>query len=402
MHDVLLFQRSKINHNSLNQWVEKIDEQLHRFGLRTHFINLVADQEEIAASPGKILQNNKIDAAIAVNSIGQHNWVNSGTGTNLWDSLDIPFINWIVDHPLEHYSDLSCTSKNYNVICVDQNHREFVNRYFPDVKSAFFLPLGGLGDIDTVSEGYDSFSEREFDVVLTAGLMEPTEIKRSFLSMPQDFREIVLGWTDYMEHNINLAPEEALKRVLKDKYGDIEVPDELYFNLAKIGNQAVFYIRTWIRKKIVKTIMDSGLKFHLFGSGWDELNSQSPDSGAILHGDIPIDETVSLMKRTKLAINIMPMFKAGTHDRIATAQINGAAVLTDTNDYIDRLYGDDEILKYRLDDIVSLPDRIKSIRDDMERLYSVAVNGQRKAKESLSWDSTGEQLYEILKIVIDK
>jgi hypothetical protein len=32
----------------------------------------------------------------------------------------------------------------------------------------------------------------------------------------------------------------------------------------------------------------------------------------------------------------------------------------------------------------------------------IAVKGQRKAKESLSWNSTGEQLYEILKIVIDE
>ena len=402
MLDVLLFKRSAINHNSLNQWVERIDEQLHRFGVRTHFINLAADQAEIATNLSNILQNYKIEVALAVNSIGQHNWVNSGTGTNLWDSLGIPFINWIVDHPLEHYSDLSCTSKNYNVICVDQNHREFVNRYFPDVKSAFFLPLGGLGDVSAAAEGYDSFSEREFDVVLTAGLMDPEEIKRNFFGMPRDFREIVLGWTDYMEQNITLSPEEALKRVLKEKYGNLEVSDELYFNLAKIGNQTVFYIRTWIRKKIVKNLLDSGLTFHIFGSGWNELNSQSPNSRAILHGDIPIDETVSLMKSTKLAINIMPMFKAGTHDRIATAQINGAAVLTDTNDYIDQLYDEDEILKYSLDDIESLPDRIRSILDDKERLYKVAVAGQKKAKETLSWNSTGEQLYEILKIITDK
>lgn len=66
MHDVLLFQRSTINHNSLNQWVERINEQLHRFGVRTHFIDLMSDQKEMAVNGQR-----KAKESLSWNSTGE-------------------------------------------------------------------------------------------------------------------------------------------------------------------------------------------------------------------------------------------------------------------------------------------------------------------------------------------
>ena len=231
--------------------------------------------------------------------------------------------------------------------------------------------------------------------------MEPDEIKKQLLNLPTDFRDVAIKWTDYMESNLLCSPEEALKLSLKEKYSGLEPPEQLYFYLAKICSPAITYIRTWIRKTVVKNLMDSGIPFHIFGNGWDKLNASSPNSKAILHGDIPITETINLMKDTKLSLNIMPMFKAGTHDRISTAQLNGAAVMTDSNDYIKQLYSENEIYKFSLVNYQSLPTLLQTILNNKKSLYEVAINGQKKAQEHLSWDKIGNRLINILETVVN-
>lgn len=397
--NVLLFTRSNINHNSLNIWITEIEEQLNKRGITTHSVSMLNDEEKIVSDLSIILSNHKIDLALAVNAIGQQNWMAAGSKMSLWDSLNIPFVNWIVDHPLEHSSDLESTTRGYSIICIDQKHKKFIDYYFPNIRQTFFLPLGGLGDESSFSEDFDSFKGRKYDIVLTAGLMEPDEIKKQLLNLPADFRDIAIKWTDYMENNLSYSPEEALKLSLKDKFAGLEPPKQLYFYLAKICSPAITYIRTWIRKAVVRNLMDSGVPFHIFGNGWDELNASSTNSNAILHGDIPITETINIMKDTKLSLNIMPMFKAGTHDRISTAQLNGAAVLTDSNDYINQLYSKNEIYKYSLENYQSLPTPLQTIQENTNFLYEVAINGQKKAQEKLSWDKIGNQLINILETV---
>jgi len=396
---ILLFKRSAINHNSLNQWIERIEEQLMKHGVSSIIIDMT--DEKLGEKVGVCLNHQKIDATLTVNAIGQQNWGAEGTNSSIWDVLNIPFINWIVDHPLEHCSDLDSSSLNYNIICIDDNHRKFIERYYPRVRNAFFLPLGGLGDRSIPVEEFEDFEKRKYPIVLSAGLLEPDSVKSQLLTLPEDIREIAIKWTDYMEGHLQLAPEEALREVISLKYAGVPFPDEMFIEIAKICSSAVLYIRTWIRKRIVDVLVRSGLEFHLFGSGWDDLLMKYPNNHVTVHGDVPISEMPEIMRSTKLALNIMPMFKAGTHDRIATAQLNGAAVLTDTNDYIDSLYKDDEIFKYSLNDIEELPSLISSLIQDEKTLFGVALNGQRKAKESMSWDSTGEYLIDIVNKIIN-
>jgi len=399
--NVLLFSRANINHNSLNVWINNIEKQLNKYDIKTHIISMADSETKISSNLQNILSNHKIDAAIAVNAIGQQNWKVANSNKSVWDLLHIPFVNWIVDHPLEHVSDLISTTANYNVICVDQNHELFIKKHFPSIRKSYFLPLGGLMDDNSKDIDFSSFKKREYDIVLAAGLMEPDEIKKQLLSLPDDIKCIALKWTDYMEKNISLPPELSLRKTLFDMYSGLEPPEELFISLAKICSPAVFYIRTWIRKEIVQRLMDSGIEFHLFGTGWEHLNSLCPNSKAILHGDIPITETIPLMQNTKLAINILPMFKAGSHDRIATAQLNGAAVFTDSNLYIDQIYSENEIFKFDIENITNIPIMIESLLSDENQLYTIAKNGQRKAKISLSWDCIGKQLISIIEDIIN-
>ena len=93
---------------------------------------------------------------------------------------------------------------------------------------------------------------------------------------------------------------------------------------------------------------------------------------------------VSVNKKTKLMLNVMPWFKNGSHDRIPTAMLNGAAVITDHSKYLDECFMTGDRSKERLFFYdISHPEKINSmvsdIFSDRDRLYKAALRGQKYA-----------------------
>ena len=395
--NILLFIRDSSNHNSLNYFTEEIAQQLKKHGDNIYYLSLT-DSDKIAEDLVKILTSHNIEAAIMFNAFGQQDYLCNGD-KNLWDVFDIQFFNYIVDHPIEHDIDLDSKCKNYHVICIDKKHKSFIENNYPGIKSVHFLPIAGSGDLSIPKDDYSMFNSRKQGIVLTAGLMDPDFILEQVNAFPQDIRRLALSIIEYMKDHLDKSPEEALDDVLISQYsGAIKENREYYLQIIHIMSFAPFYIRTWIRKKIVDSLIKSGVKLHIYGDGWDSLIAKYPNNNAVLYGDIDISQTPALYRDTQLALNIMPMFKAGSHDRIATAQINGAAVITDENGYLCDFYeGTDGIFYYSLNDIDTLPEKLSAILSDERMLYETAINGQNIARQMLNWNELCEKLYEILR-----
>ena len=45
------------------------------------------------------------------------------------DSIDAPFYNFILDHPLYHHSTLDCKLKNYYAFSIDENHCKYIQNF---------------------------------------------------------------------------------------------------------------------------------------------------------------------------------------------------------------------------------------------------------------------------------
>ncbi len=395
--DLLMFMPGSINHGSLNCFLDIYARWLENRGINVHRISLSDAQEEIGRKLSGLLVSEHIDVAISLNASGLQDIKNGDD--NLWDSLGIPMINYIVDHPLEHSGGLESTCKNYHVICLDKYHAEFIRKFYGSIKSVHVLPLTGVGKINTPVEDYDTFCARKHNLMVTMGLFDINKLIDQMKQLPEEVRQIAYDWTDYMEEHIDLSPEIALREMLDHKFGKGNIGDELYFAFSGLGAITVPYIRVLLRIRIVKKLMESGLDFTICGAGWEDINAEITSSHAILRGDVPMIETPELYRNTKLAINVLPMFKGGTHDRIATAQINGAAVITDGNDFLRSLYKPDEIEFFDLSEADTLADRIRQIMADPHRLYETAIKGQAVAREKLSGEPASEKLLNILESV---
>lgn len=83
----------------------------------------------------------KYDAVIDFNSFLPY--LSDDDGTPILDEIDAPFYNYLLDHPLYHHPGLSYKLKNYNVICIDKRHAEYVRKYYPHIKKILYQPLPG-------------------------------------------------------------------------------------------------------------------------------------------------------------------------------------------------------------------------------------------------------------------
>ena len=82
----------------------------------------------------------------------------------------------------------------------------------------------------------------------------------------------------------------------------------------------------------------------------------------------------------------MPNFKAGSHDRVFSAQLNGAVALTDPTTLLRSEYSDMEnILFYDLEDIAGVTQIADSALSDVGSLKKIAQNGFEIATNRHTW-----------------
>ncbi|MDE7062392.1 MAG: glycosyltransferase, partial [Lachnospiraceae bacterium] len=106
---------------------------------------------------------------------------------------------------------------------------------------------------------------------------------------------------------------------------------------------------------------------------------------------------VEVVRNAKLALNTMPWFKDGAHDRIFTAMLNGAVALTDPSIYLKERFTDEKDLRfYELKELTELP----AIAEDallypgrMERLTNEAYE---RAVTQDTWECRARELAQLM------
>ena len=387
---VLLFHGYEICNNTLNIFSDSIAACFKRKNIEVGFINLNAEGNGLAEEYIREI-NKGFDVAIAFNSSGQHE--TTMDGINVFEYMNVPFYNWLLDHPCEHAEDILSDVKNYHVICLDRDHVNFVRRYFPNVKGAHFIPLGGY--CQNFEHSFESFTGRKHDVVFTGSVFSLEELGSIISALPSQTRRVAVDMIEYMIDNRSCTNEEALRYALSNN--QINAGREELREYAFLTRKTNPYVRTYIRLELLQYLAQSGLKIDLFGTGWEALESKG---NMILHGAISYKDSVKLCTDSKICLNVMPLFKDGLHDRIPTAMLGGAAVMTDGSRYIEQTFvpaGDTcELYIYDINRPELVSEQITALLMNPYRLYNVAENGFKKAQQSMTWDERVDELIDLL------
>lgn len=318
----------------------------------------------------------------------------------------------ILDHPLYHNSVLKQPLKNMRVVCLDETHAEYIRKYYSHIKEVIVMPLPA----DT-AKSLVPYNERSRDVLFTGTYTSSEDIVALAMRSGGDSVEIKNFQTMHKEpaqefinsmHIFNKMagyllenPCETIEKAYTFALGDITDEKVLRETAAAFADGlelnfwADMFIRAVIREELLMEMLRNGIDVDIFGHGWEKFvekcgnveKSEGRFKGKInICGEVDYRQLPELYADTKIALNVLPWFKAGQHDRIALAMCNGCVCVTDESIYLEKKFVDGEnIFMYSLEDMTGAAMLVRDLLTHPLEAARAAAKGYVCAVSSLSF-----------------
>ena len=318
----------------------------------------------------------------------------------------------ILDHPLYHNSVLKQPLKNMRVVCLDETHAEYIRKYYSHIKEVIVMPLPA----DT-AKSLVPYNERSRNVLFTGTYTSSEDIVTLAMRGGGDSAEIKNFQTMHKEptqefinsmHIFNKMagyllenPCETIEKAYTFALGDITDETALKETAAAFADGlelnfwADMFIRAVIREELLMEMLRNGIDVDIFGHGWEKFvekcgnveKSEGRFKGRInICGEVDYRQLPELYADTKIALNVLPWFKAGQHDRIALAMCNGCVCVTDESIYLEKKFVDGEnIFMYSLEDMTGAAMLVRDLLAHPLEAARAAAKGYVCAVSSLSF-----------------
>ncbi len=396
IHSVLLMVHKSVAQDYFRYYNNIIIKALRARNIAVDCVDMTEKTESWSHIAAKILRR-EYDAALVLNSWGEQN-VSLDSGENLFDKAELPFYNWIMDHPAEHMGHLSTRCRNYHMICVDRDHVIFLKKYYPDIRSADFLPLP-VEDEGIADTSFESFTKRRYAVVFSGNCQDTDHMRGLFDQCPEDRRELLYFLAGHLLEHRELSYEAALEEVLEAVY-EREMSTEEMREYVSLTTPVIPYIRACVREEVIRKLMISDIRLHLFGNGWDRYQKELSNGNTVLEGTAGFEELSGIYRNSKMVLNVMPWFRNGSHDRIPMGMFAGAAVVTDHSGYLDEIAekdaNDNSIVFYDIAHPGELEGILKDRLHEAEELYETAFTGRKFAEKRMHVDAIIDELIRIM------
>lgn len=363
----ILLIKTVSRYGSSERYIEEWASAIRKMGCNTCIIDgWSLAQPKLYAH---VISKYKFDAVLDLNGVCC-SW---GITKNL--PLQTIYGIYLCDPPFGIRDSLNQADDRTVVFTCDKNFCDYIERFFPLVKHTEFIPLSGSFYSEQIP-----YEERELDIIFTGTYQNPEAIKEELVSRFEPGGALAKFLEDMLE-DIIANPQytlwECLDRILK-KYGQ-EISDADFEELTYEFGKVDFYARFYYRDKVIRTLIDSGLKIHIFGQGWENFHAEHKENLIIHEGGAYAAEKA--LANAKISLNIMPWFKDAFQERIAAAMLSKAVAVTDESKFIvENFENDKELLIFSLKEIDALPERIKYLLSHPEEAMEMVENGYRKVQ----------------------
>lgn len=391
---------------TLGYFSEQIALELERNGYETCFI----DYERMYESMDAMLHfmDREETALVTFNFIGLRGEAvfQTESGCSIWQEENLPVLNILVDHPLYYHSCLKEAGERMRVFCVDREHVGYVRRFYPGVKVEF-LPLAGNELLFSQGDGEHRmyradvpepvpYGRRTVDLVFTANYVSMEMLEEKVKALDDDYRIFYRRITEDLIADPAQSVDAVMERHIRDELG--AVPEEQLCAAMSGMIWIDLFIRSYFREKVVQTLADAGIIVRVFGADWEKIHCKKPQNVRTSGGKVNSAACVQAMRDARIALNVMPWFKDGAHDRVFTAMLQGTAALTDDSRYLREECRDGEnICFYSLRALQQLPDQVVSLLEDPVRTAELAERGYRMAAERHGWKNRAGLLMQALR-----
>lgn len=216
--------------------------------------------------------------------------------------------------------------------------------------------------------------------------------QRKWAGVPKAIEDILNDIIDLAISDPLLPLLTAMREVLKAR--SIQASDNwirsFCFRYMTFVNQ---YVRTWCRHRFIQTLIKSGIALDIWGDGNWNVNTW-----VRYHGPCTYEESLNIIADSQMTLNI-GLFPRGLHDRVSTAMLNGAVVVTDPSTYYNEHFVDGEdSLSFDWKNLDELPHKIIDLLADEDRMQVMADRGRQKALAEHTWTHRAKKVIEQIQI----
>lgn len=333
------------------------------------------------------IQDGSVIAMIAFNS--QFFGMTLPSGENVWEVLGIPCINILVDHPYWYHNILMRMPATGIVLCIDRNHMNYVNRFYPNISYNGFIAHGGT----SFCQVHKPMSARKIDVLYAGSLYADHVLQQpDFSSWNFPAKEICERSIDQLLAN----PWDTIENVVEQQLlkAGINLPDE---ELRRFISSCVYIERvvsSYYRERIVGSVAKAGISLELYGDGWSGCDwIKLPN---VHYGDrVTPEKILSMMENSKIVLNTLPWFKDGSHERVFNAMLCGAVAVSETSQYLEEILPSHTWISFDLSagSLSMLPQSIHELLFDESRLQKIASAGFEAAVFAHTWKARALEIH---------
>lgn len=381
---ILLYRDTGICCNLLNLFIEGLGEALQKCHQRVEFFDATVEGKQ--ALTRYIGQHFK--AIIGVQTYFFAIMMQDKT-TNLHDLIHGPKYNIILDHPGWMENEIKQAPKNYYLLLHDRNYINFASKLYHNIAGCIHFPPAGM----LPDSSFIPMERRIYDISFIGSYRNYRERLGIIRYYDKTYRHMVAHYLKIMRQHPDYPGERALEQALK-KY-NIPYDDAKFIQLFCDMKQAYFCILLYYREKIISTLINAGIKVHVFSESWQNF-SLINHPNLICHPKVDAGESLQIMQNSKISLNIMSWHKDGLTERILNSMLCQSVVLSDQSTALQEQFIDgQDISLFSLENLSVLPQQVNSLLADNQKLTEMAMNGYRKALANHTWTQRAEQLIEL-------
>jgi hypothetical protein len=294
-------------------------------------------------------------------------------GISHLDDARIPVIAWLVDHPIYHLSRLRSRSRLLVVASIDESHSRFLADWGVNGCNVE-LHHFAVGDLQP-----DRDVERDIDVLFPASLVDPDTLRNEWSKYPKALGSLIEQSTSEWLSSTD-ADLVGIIGALCERSG-ISDPEQIGRAVGSTFRHADQYVRARRRVDILNTLAEAGIVVDHVGNG-DRAHPALQRHRA--HGALRARDLPKWFRRARVVLNAGLNFPAGSHERVFSAQRQGAAVATEANAYWRRVLTDEaDALIFSWSELDRLAARFKDVLQSPDRLLSIGCRGRHVAEDSI-------------------
>lgn len=367
----ILVYKGQSQYDVLRVMSDKVIDELRKLGHEVIVIDFLSKNwlqklnEEFVKKPDFVFSFNAIGIDLKLNN-----------GESIYDELNVPFIGYMVDHPVSLNERIKSKVKNAIFIFCDEENIEYMDSNYPGIKSVF-LPLMALSS----GEGNIRTKDREIDILFAGSLKNPLDIKESWQTYDSNLTNILectidkfLSMPNCLMSHIVEDSIVSYKRKLEEK-DYLKLKEVIYFNIEN-------YVRNYRRYELLSELAKAKLTVHCYTNNIDELQKINIYNTFRIEHSVPFADLLKLLGNSKIVVNISAQIFSGISERVLSSMINGAIALTDNNYYIDKEFHNGyDILLYDKDQMSAVSSIIKNYINNQKKLQEISSNGMCKAQQ---------------------